>query len=262
MTAVLTVLGSGTLLPDHERHSAAFLIEEADTRILLDCGTGVIDGFSRFGLPWADVSHVALTHFHTDHIGGLAPLVFALNHGVSPPRTAPLTILGPHGTGRVIEALALAHGSFVSAPSFELSVVELTPGERWTDGRMALDVCRTHHTESSVAYRWTGRGGTVGYTGDTGESVALMEFLVGSDLLIVECSHGDPSTAERHLTPSGVASLAGAVAPDLVMTTHVYPPLDPERVPELVQEAGYHGRVIAARDGMRVALAEGTPVLQ
>jgi len=74
--------------------------------------------------------------------------------------------------------------------------------------------------------------------------------------LIAECSHDDPPAVATHLTPGGVARLAGVVTPELVVTTHVYPPLSTEAVPELISEAGYDGWVIAGRDGMRLSLEE------
>ena len=94
---ILTVLGSGTLVPDHRRHSPAFLLSEGNARLLLDCGSGILDGMDRYGVAWSKLTHIALSHFHTDHIGGLAPLMFALSHGVVPARTTPLSIVGPPG---------------------------------------------------------------------------------------------------------------------------------------------------------------------
>ena len=214
---------------------------------------------SRYGAPWADLTHIALSHFHTDHIGGLAPLMFALSHGVLPPRTNPLTIVGPPGLGRLLHALAGAYGEYVEQPGFDLSVVELARNDRWTDAIVGLQTCETVHTENSVAYRWSGRAGTVGYTGDTGASVVLGGFLAGSDLVIAECAHPDPPSVDTHLTPGGLAALAQEATPGLVVTTHAYPTIVRDEVPELIRSSGYHGRVVAGHDGMRIVLAEGKP---
>ncbi len=261
MTASVTVLGSGTLVPDHLRHSAAFLLAEGDARLLLDCGSGILDGMSRFGVAWSDLTHIALSHFHTDHVGGLAPLMFALSHGAVPARTAPLTVVGPPGLGRLLDALAEAYGGYVLEPGFELSVVELARGDRWSDGLVDLSTCATLHTDHSVAYRWSGGAGSVGYTGDTGRSPALGGFLSGSDVLIVECAFPDPPPVETHMTPSGVAALAGEVSPALVVTTHAYPILSPDDVPKLVRHCGYSGHVLAGYDGMQIVLENGIPAV-
>src|SRR5690606_14221576 len=63
----------------------------------------------------------------------------------------------------------------------------------------------------------------------------------------------DDLAMDGHLSPTRVAELALVAEPRTLVTTHVYPALDPERVPELVREAGYAGPVLAARDGLRLA---------
>ncbi|PYP37288.1 MAG: MBL fold metallo-hydrolase, partial [Gemmatimonadetes bacterium] len=47
-----------------------------DLRILLDCGAGSLHRLAEFGLPWHQVTHVILTHFHPDHWGELPMLVY------------------------------------------------------------------------------------------------------------------------------------------------------------------------------------------
>ena len=257
MSADVTILGSGTLIPDHMRHSPAFLIEEGRARVLLDAGAGLLDGFSRVGVSWTEVTHVALTHFHLDHIGGLPPFLFALSHGVSPRRFTPLTILGPPGLGGLMDALAVVHGDFVLDPGFDLEIVEIERDGQYSGRGVQLYSCPTPHSEESVAYRWVGQSGAVGYTGDTGPHPSLTDFFRGVGILITECSHEDFPTAETHMTPSKIALLAGGISPELVVTTHVYPPLSPEDVPWLVRKAGYQGCVIAGKDGMRFSLEDG-----
>src|SRR3989449_4642665 len=46
-------------------------------------------------LPWHDVTHVIVSHFHPDHWGELPMLVYALKYTTVPPRTDPLVVLGP-----------------------------------------------------------------------------------------------------------------------------------------------------------------------
>jgi len=255
-----TVLGSGTLLPDHRRHSAAHLVEAEDARLLLDCGFGTVHGFDRHRVGWRGLTHVALTHFHADHFADLAPLLFALRHGVRPEREDPLVILGPAGVRERVERLAAAYGDFVLDPGFPVEVVELSAPASWEDpgGRFRLSAHPTPHTDVSVAYRVDAEdGAAAGYTGDTGPSEKLGEFFAGVRLLVSECSLADPPSLDTHLSPAGVAELARAVSPDLLLLTHLYPPLRPHRVPKLVQGAGYAGRVLVAEDGTSVEVGEG-----
>lgn len=259
MAVEVTVLGSGTLRPDADHHSAAHLVRSGDLYMLMDCGSGTLHGLARWGSPWERLSHMLITHFHADHVGDLAPLLFALSHGLEPRRDAPLALLGPPGVRAFMQALAGAHGPWVLEPGFPLEITELERADSWSDstGEVTIKTHPTHHTDASMAYRVELAGATVAYTGDTGPAPGLGAFLSGSALLIAECSHPDPALVETHLTPTGLAALAGEAAPGLVVVTHVYPDLERDAIPDLVSAAGYEGTVRVASDGLSVEVADG-----
>lgn len=258
----LTVLGSGTLLPDDDRRSAAHFVEHGASRVLLDCGAGTVHGFDRHGVDWRGLTHLAVSHFHTDHVGDVAALLWALKHGMRPPRTEPLTVLGPPGIGRFMEALARAHGDFVLDPGFPVSVVELEREDAWEDraAGLRLACAPARHTDASVCWRVEAGGTAVGYTGDTGEDRGVARFLRGCDVLVSECSLPDPPEVDTHLTPRGVAALAGVAEPGLLLLTHLYPFLDPATLPDLVREAGYEGDTVTAWDGTSALVDGANPV--
>jgi ribonuclease BN (tRNA processing enzyme) len=260
----VTILGSGTLLPNDGRRSPAHLVEARDATLLLDCGAGTLHGFDRHRVPWRLITHVAISHFHTDHVGDLAPLLFALRHGVRPPREAALTLIGPPGLGAFLTKLAAAFGDYVADPGFPVEVVELSAGASWSDPgeRITLTCHPTPHTETSLAYRVDQGGEALGYTGDTGPSDALADFFAGVPLLIAECSLEDPPSMDTHLSPRTLAALAARARPGLLVVTHLYPPLRPHRIPGLLRAAGYDGAVVVARDGTRILVRHGQAVLQ
>lgn len=252
----VTILGSGTFLPHARRASAAHLIEEPGVRILLDCGSGTLHGMDQHNVDWQELTHVCLTHFHIDHVGDLPALLTALRLGVDPPRTAPLTLVGPPGLGGFLRGLEDALGATLLDPGFPVHVVELAPGEGMEDGEtpFRLTAHPTPHTPESVAFRWEGAGGVVAYTGDTGPSREVALFLAGADVLIAECTQADPPAMDTHLSPRGVAELAGTAGPGLLVLTHVFPPLKPHEAVTQVKEAGYEGRVAAGSDGLCIPL--------
>ena len=260
----LTVLGSGTLLPDDHRHSPAHLVEVGSASLLLDCGPGTVHGFDRHRVAWRAITHLALTHFHTDHVGDVAPLLFALRHGVRPPREEPLFVLGPAGVAGFMGRLAAAHGDFVTDPGFPVEIVELDGGGVWEDpgGRFRLGAHATPHTDASLAYRVETPEGALGYTGDTGPSDELGRFLRGVALLLAECSVADPPAILTHLSPRSLVALAGAIEPRLLVVTHLYPPLRHHRLPDLLRDAGYAGELLVAMDGTRIEISGGNAVLE
>lgn len=225
----------------------------------MDCGSGTLGRLATFGLDWSGVTHVLLSHFHTDHVGELAPLLFALKHAPVPRRTNPLVVLGPEGLTDFLERLAQAHGGFVLDPGFPLSIVELPSNGSWTDPAdgFRLYTLDTPHTDPSLAFRLEVQGAVLGYTGDTGPAQTLGGFFSGVDLLVAECSHPDDQAQPNHLSPTSLAALATTARPGLLVPVHVYPPLRPEQLPGLIQGAGFHGPVTPGRDGWMATVRPG-----
>ena len=248
----LTVVGCGTAAPDPERVCSGYLVEAGQTRLLLDCGPGIVHSLARHGLLWQRVTHLALSHFHTDHIGDVPGLLFALQYGMYPAREQPLTIVGPRGLRRRLQAMTHAFGDYVTHASFGLDVHELRPGAPFTAGEVEITVARTPHTEDSIAYRVRATDCTIGYTGDTGPSEAVADFLHGVDELIAECSVPDEYAMDIHLTPSSLAALALRAAPKRLIATHMYPHLDRNTVPGQLRAHGWAGETVVAAGGMRL----------
>ncbi len=255
---LLTVVGSGTAAPDAERTGACFLVETGELRLLLDCGPGASHHMARYEVPWPRITHIAISHFHADHLAGLPALLFALKYALAPARTEPLTILGPPGTQARMRALSEAFGSFVLDPGFRTQVRELGPGsEVDLPGQARLRVAKTAHTDASLAYRLDAPGSALGYTGDTGPDDALGPFFQGVDALLAECSLPDGDAVDAHLTPGRVARLAAAANPGRLLLTHVYPRLDRAAIPGLVRSAGWEGEVVVVKDGDRLEVGAG-----
>ena len=261
MTTRLTVIGSGTLVPSADRASPCHLVESGSEMLLLDLGPGAVHGLARHGKPWWKISHIVLTHYHTDHMGDLPHLLFALKWAAPSPRRLPLHILGPPGLRVRTEALRAAHGDFIVAPGFTVVYEEIDAREAWTETEASLQLrfVPTPHTEGSVAVRVETGGGSIGYTGDTGPNPALGAFFAGVDILVSECAYADPPSADNHLSPVSVAAMAICAQPATLVLTHLYPPLEAGSVPALVREAGYTGRVVCARDGQSFHMEKAVP---
>lgn len=262
------ILGAGTLIPDDAHRSACHLVQGPpgddgpEWALLLDCGFGAVHGFSRFGIDPRTISHLVLSHFHLDHVGDVAPLLFTYTFAPPEPRSTPFTVVGPEGVGEHFERLAATYGGFVTAPPFPQQVVELPLDGRWEDphGRFTLRCAPTLHTPQAVAWRLeSATGPVVAYTGDTGPREGLGRFLAGADLLIAECAFNDPPPWDGHLSPSGVARLAVEAGPRLLVVTHRYPDVDAATLPAQIREAGWDGPVAVASDGDAWVLAAGGP---
>ena len=149
----VTTIGTGTAAPHPARAQAATLIEVGDVRLLLDCGSAAVLRMAERGLPWQDITHVAITHFHADHTTDLANLIYAWHYGQLPPRTHPIDLIGPPGFATLVEAMKPVFGADLLQRPFPVTVTELPAGEQKELAEdVRLEPFKVPHTDESVAY--------------------------------------------------------------------------------------------------------------
>lgn len=250
------IVGCGTVVPEGDRAASSFHLSAPGSRILVDCGPGAVQALARLGVEWGALTDLAITHFHADHVGALPGLFFALTHGLAAPRRDPLDVWGPVGTADLFDGLAAALGEFMLDPGFEVRIREVGPDASFrTEAGVRVQAHKTPHTDESLAYRFEGDFGAVGFSGDTGASATLGPFMAGVDVLVCECSLHDREVGDNHLSPASVARIASAARPGVLVLTHIYPHFRmSEDVLDLVAKAGYAGEARIAVEGMRVPI--------
>ena len=251
----LTILGSGTIVPNGSRNSSGYFVELPDARVMMDCGAGTMHALARYDRPWEQMTHLFISHFHIDHLGELASLFFAFRYGMKADRREPLTVIGPLGLDRIMDGLRMAFGQTLFEARFPVIVRMIRPGETLKIGkRSTLSVAKTPHTEESLAVRIESHGRTIGYTGDTGYSEELTVFFNKADVLISECSFRESRAGVRHLSVKQAAQLAAQAHVRRLVVTHFYFEVnEAELRTEL--EGEYSGEVIIGRDGLVVEVA-------
>jgi ribonuclease BN (tRNA processing enzyme) len=252
----LTTLGTGTIALSAARVCSGQLLEAGAVILLLDCGGGVAHRLAGLALPWREISHVAFTHFHLDHIGDFATLMFAWKYGDRPGRSAPLVVVGPIGTAALLGRLADAVGGWLRDPGFPVTVREIEPGGSLDlGGGVTLGAAKVPHTPESVAYSIVRGGRRVVYSGDMGYDPMFAEWARGADLLLCECSLPAELAIPEHLTPAECGALAAAALPKHLVLTHFYPQVESVDVRGIVS-AHYAGPISLAEDGNTFEIEE------
>jgi ribonuclease BN (tRNA processing enzyme) len=252
----LTTVGTGTAAPHSRRAQSATLIEVAGVRLLIDCGSGAVLRMAELGLPWADITHVAITHFHADHTSDLATLIYGWKYGLLPPRSAPAEFIGPPGVQALLQAMKAAYGETLLDAPPPITVTEVAAGtvHPLAEG-VLLQRFKVPHTPESVAYSVSGRGRRVVVTGDTGFDPALAVWADGCDVLLCECSLPDALALPTHLTPRQCGTIAAIAQPKRLVLTHFYPPVESEDIAGQVAEH-FGGPVVCCHDGWTMDLEE------
>ena len=138
----LTTIGTGTAAPSRGRVQSGYFVDAGDVQLLMDCGSGITTRMADLDLPWQRITHLAITHFHADHVVDVPTMLYAWRYGQLPPRSEPLQIIGPVGTLRLLSAFA---GVFGQGPDLARSQETLLPDvfagfeSRFTRAAQGLD---------------------------------------------------------------------------------------------------------------------------
>lgn len=63
----ITLLGTGSPIPDPNRAGPATLVRAGGQTFLVDCGRGVLQRAAAIGVAATGLSALLLTHLHSDH---------------------------------------------------------------------------------------------------------------------------------------------------------------------------------------------------
>ncbi len=250
----LIVLGSGTSVPHAHRSAAAYWLQTELGALLLDVGPDTPHRMAQEKLDWPNLDAIWVSHFHLDHVGGLAPFLFGAKWAPQMhDRRKPLRIYGPSGLAPLLDAINDANNYKLLEQVFPVEIREVAAGEHFeTLPGLFTTTQSTPHTSESLAIRLTDRSGKVFvYTSDTGFSEKLIEFARGADLLLLECSFRRNKPMPTHLDLAEAMLLIKESQPETAVLTHLYPEWDDMNV---AHEAGSlpAGRVLEAVDGLRL----------
>lgn len=248
---ILTVVGSGTLVPTPRRSTPALWLEESGFQATVDGGSGTLRRQAELGLDFRTIEALFFTHVHPDHTLDVLHFLFASRHTPGFARTRPARLFGPPGFGKYLDHLRDGIRSWTDGGEAGFLVTELEDGASATVGPLRVEAVRLEHAVTDVGYRFsTDAGRTAAFTGDTGWCDALLDLARDVDLLVAECSTDAAHPAPGHLSgPEAGRLAAGAGAGQLVLT-HLYPlPDDRVRLGEAARH--FDGPIHLAADGDR-----------
>ncbi len=75
MSLAVTLLGTGSPLPDPNRAGPSTLVSAGDEHYLVDAGRGVLMRMAAAGVGAPNLCAVLLTHLHSDHITDLNDII-------------------------------------------------------------------------------------------------------------------------------------------------------------------------------------------
>ena len=298
----IILCGTGSPLPDPTRAGACTVVIAGKHMFVVDAGEGGARNIVQMGLPPGRIERLFLTHFHSDHIDGLGPMMLLRWTGAS--ATAPLPIAGPPGVEQVVAGFDAAykldngyrtahHGPIVAPPAGAGGVAMpfALPGAGavvFAGDGVKVTAFEVDHgpVKPAVGYRFDYKGRSVVLSGDTAFSPTLVNAAKGADLLVHEAlqpkfvaritaaleAHGQRNTAQitrdiigYHSTPEQAADVAKQAGVRALVLNHIVPPLPLKLAyPAFLGDARahYRGPITVGEDGMLFSLPAGSTTIE
>ena len=242
---MVQVLGSGGPIADDGRASSGYLVWiDGRSRFLIDAGGGIFLRFGEAGARFADLNHIAISHFHTDHSTDLVAL---LKSGYFSNRTRKLPISGPAaggdypGTDDYLKRLLdQDHGAYAyldgyldgSAGLVELESIEVDPNltqasRVYQDPDADIEISALgvpHGPVPALAYRIRIGQRSVVFSGDqNGSSDAFIDFARGTDVLVMHMPVPENISGvgrKLHAPPSLIGKIAAETGARKLLLSH------------------------------------------
>ena len=235
----LTVLGKSPSWQDADGACSGYLVEDADTTVLIDCGNGVFSKLRRFR-DYTRVDAVVISHLHADHFLDLVPYAYALTYA---PRQQPVPVdrwpgtdaparprlIAPPESGAAFRQVVGAWGNDdLIEKAFALE--EYAQDSRPQVGSLQFVFRAVPHFKETYAIcvsSSNGRGRIV-FGADSGPTETLSDFVDGADLFIIEATLPRPErTGMRgHLTPREAGEHGRSGTAKRLVLTHISDELD------------------------------------
>ena len=142
----ICLLGTGGMMPLPYRWLTAMMARCDGSSLLIDCGEGTQVALKEKGWSPKPIDVICFTHYHADHISGLPGLLLTMGNAE---RTEPVTLIGPKGLERVVNALR----TIAPELPFQLKFVELEENRhQFHIGPYVIDAYRVNHNVACYGY--------------------------------------------------------------------------------------------------------------
>ncbi len=228
------ILGSGGPVVNRDRASSSYLVwMGAQAKILVDMGGGAFLRFGQAQARLSDLSLIAISHLHPDHVSDLPALLWLSNQT----RQEPLPMVGPSGNDAVpsfptflsrlfdqktgaFQVLGGTLGGMGGGVRLDVGVVDVTKVAPSTVlDRQGLTVTALgipHGNIPALAYRvQAGEVSIVFSTDQTGTNPTFIEFARGANVLVMHLAtpagdsplHASPAVVGRVARDAGIGRL-------------------------------------------------------
>lgn len=213
----LIVLGNNGPYPSAGGACSGYLVIEGDTKILIDCGNGILSNLQKF-IKHEDLNAVILTHLHSDHMSDMMVLRYAIqikmNRGQD---IKPLDVYAPSEPLEEYNRLDIKG-------IFNLNAI--LPDTVLNYGNLKITFKEMTHPVKCFAVSIDNGEKRFVFSGDTSWNSNIIEFSQNADLLMLDAgllSKDKKSDNVPHLTAAECGMVAKEAKASRLLLTHFWP---------------------------------------
>lgn len=184
----MTVVGSSSSIPRPDRACSSYLVQDDETSVVLDLGTGAFGNLRRH-VDYDRLDAIVISHMHADHFIDLIPLRYALCYGPFRRKHKLPLYLPPDGERmlhQLVGAFADEGGGDFITQVFEVHTYD--PSAPLAIGAGEIHFALTSHYIPAFAMRYERHGQSLTYSADTAPDERIVDLARGSDLFICEAT--------------------------------------------------------------------------
>jgi ribonuclease BN (tRNA processing enzyme) len=219
----LQFIGCGDAFGSGGRFNTCFHLVGSGINALVDCGATSLVALNKHGIERNAIDVILITHFHTDHVGGVPSFVLEASHVLK--RERQLTIVGPPGLKtRFPELMENAYpGTRALQLRFPLTLQELNIGKPNSAGALQVTPFHVLHDDRAgpcLGLRLEAEGKVIAYSGDTEWTDTLIALGHEADLFVCEAYMRD-KPVKSHMVLSALERRLGQIRPKRLILTHM-----------------------------------------
>lgn len=212
----LTILGNNGPYPKAGGACSGYLLEEGETKVLIDCGNGVLSNFFKIS-DFEKLDAIILSHLHSDHVSDILVLKYAIGiKKIKGIYKGTLPLYTPMDDMDLVNRLNYND-------SFEIIPIDGNKTIKIKD--INIEFKKMIHPVETYSIKATNEKKIFVYSSDTSYNEELIDFAQNADLFLCESGilKEDKNEETAHLTPGEAGDIASKAKVKRLVLTHFWP---------------------------------------
>lgn len=253
----LTILGSGTFMPEKNRHSSSYLLEIGGLNFILDMGRGIIDQLLKMDFDLYKIDKVFLSHTHLDHIGEILSFIqFIIDNPDKKKFKNKVTeFYGPVGFKEAMETVIRGLQYDMHKNIGMIKFIDLSDRQIVKFGKVSIQSFYVRHSpiRECSSYRVECEKKVFCYSGDTSKCDDLIDACKNADVALVEADLEKKwNLGHVHMDGEDAGEIAQKAKVKKLVLTHI----EEDYLKRVKKDAEkkFKGEVLIAKDLMEVKI--------